>query len=694
MPNSLTEELLPTAALWKALAPAKAWNGEWFRFTHDDLGRVLNSFVEQAPFDVEFDRCGSSSEGRPLWTLRFGNPSGRRVMIWARQHGDEPDCSAGLCAFLFDLAARHEAAPYDTILSKLDICVLPMVNPDGVARFTRQNAQCIDLNRDAAALATPEGRALKALKDRFDPEYGFNLHDMGPRKSTTEGHLVALAYQAGPYNHENEDNEVRLKAKTVVGHMAAAARKYCGGGLARYTANYMPTAFGDGMMRWGVCSILIEAGGWFDAPDGAPEDQGGDEFVRRAFALSLVAGLASVAHGLDKPATGAQYEKLPYDSGAEFVDFLGTGADIMDGGARRLVRGDVAWIDSTRRKRMTDTIPPPHDSAIVNLGDIAGETLRKRTIDLSGYLAMPGLIGFATSRVYAPEAFSPDAAVPYLKAGFTTIAAGFGPFANAREREAFAQKARAQSPPIHVVALEAVEAPQVIRERHGMTELAGFMIREVGMTARQLGEFAHLFHPAIPNLQLEDPEQSLRADVAFLGAGSARETRLVVSYRSTKQPVREAPCDHESLCALAKEFLEHPKQIYFCRCPKDDAPDLLSLAAVPSLLPETPSPGWLAKTILARNAASEMSVSVLVNSLTIRMAHAFRLQRTGVVRVGARADLAVFPRVILDPQEEEPSHLAPHYTVLNGRVVWEKEGQIMRPGTGIWRFAAPAGVGL
>ena len=45
------------------------------------------------------------------------------------------------------------------ILSSLTLYIVPMLNPDGAARFQRRNAQQIDVNRDALSLQTPEGRA-------------------------------------------------------------------------------------------------------------------------------------------------------------------------------------------------------------------------------------------------------------------------------------------------------------------------------------------------------------------------------------------------------------------------------------------------------------------------------------------------------------------------------------------------------
>ena len=72
-----------------------------------------------------------------------------------------------------------------------------MLNPDGAERFTRRTAQLIDLNRDALALETPEARILKETCNKYQPEYGFNLHDQDPRLTVgTTKKITAIALLA------------------------------------------------------------------------------------------------------------------------------------------------------------------------------------------------------------------------------------------------------------------------------------------------------------------------------------------------------------------------------------------------------------------------------------------------------------------------------------------------------------------
>ena len=77
------------------------------------------------------------------------------------------------------------------MLDRLTLLLLPMLNPDGAERHQRRNAQAIDVNRDALSLVTPEGRILKAMRDRHQPLLGFNLHDQDRR--TVVGEQGGLA---------------------------------------------------------------------------------------------------------------------------------------------------------------------------------------------------------------------------------------------------------------------------------------------------------------------------------------------------------------------------------------------------------------------------------------------------------------------------------------------------------------------
>src|SRR4051794_12150274 len=149
---------------------------------HAEVARRLGDLPNAAPGLFAIEKIGESLEGRSINDVRIGT-GGTGVLLWSQMHGDEPTATAALFD-VFEYIRLHRDEPMvRRILSSLTLDVVPMVNPDGAERFQRRNAQSIDVNRDALRLQTPEGRALKALRDRVNPKVGFNLHNQSWRTS-------------------------------------------------------------------------------------------------------------------------------------------------------------------------------------------------------------------------------------------------------------------------------------------------------------------------------------------------------------------------------------------------------------------------------------------------------------------------------------------------------------------------------
>src|SRR5688500_9637424 len=107
---------------------------------------------------VDGEVLGRSALGRPIAVYRFGEAdAARRLLVVGCIHGDE---RAGMRVTHWLLRA---GAPVNT-----EVWVVQNLNPDGVARGTRQNGRGVDLNRNFGAMWKPIGR-------RWDPQYS------GPR---------------------------------------------------------------------------------------------------------------------------------------------------------------------------------------------------------------------------------------------------------------------------------------------------------------------------------------------------------------------------------------------------------------------------------------------------------------------------------------------------------------------------------
>jgi protein MpaA len=79
---------------------------------------------------------GRSWQGRPIRAVEVGNPSGTPVLVVGCIHGNE---TAGIAI----ARALERLAPL-----RLDLWIVPDLNPDGVAAGTRKNAHGVDLNRN------------------------------------------------------------------------------------------------------------------------------------------------------------------------------------------------------------------------------------------------------------------------------------------------------------------------------------------------------------------------------------------------------------------------------------------------------------------------------------------------------------------------------------------------------------------
>lgn len=357
------------------------------RFTHETFWSTVGPVIDSAA-GLSREEIGRSAEGRPLYLVRYGHGP-TRVLLWSQMHGDESTATMAL-ADLFRFLAEAPEHPLATRLAeRLSIQVIPMLNPDGVERFQRRNALGIDINRDARALATPEGRALKAARDRFQPEFGFNLHDQNVRTRVgTSDRLAAIALLAPPFDADRSTNEVRLRAERVAAVIRQAVEPLVEGHIAKYDDTFNPRAFGDLMQQWGTSTVLIEAGGWKDDPE--------KQYLRAVNFVAILSALDAIATGAYATADPAVYRTLP-QNGRPVNDLLIRGGMVALPGLAPY-RADLAvdFADPLLRRA----------GRVVDVGDLADVAARD-TLDITGLYLHPATPadGGATPIFGAPATF-------------------------------------------------------------------------------------------------------------------------------------------------------------------------------------------------------------------------------------------------------------------------------------------------
>jgi hypothetical protein len=286
-------------------------------------------------------------------------------------HGDESTATMALA----DLYALVDEKPNHPVVRRIlegaTVHTLPMLNPDGAYRFQRQNAQGIDINRDARALATPEARILKDVRDRVEPLVGFNLHDqgVGTRVGTTD-RGVAIALLSPPFDHSRAINDVRFRAMEIMGVMIQAMDPLVGNHIARYGDGFNPRAFGDLVTQWGTSTILVESGGWEDDPQ--------KQYLRRVNFVGLVAALEAIATESYVGVGTDAYQGLP-GNGRRIGDLVIRGGTIV-----------IPGLPPYRADLLVDYGKPllEEDGTIAEIGDLA-EVEARDTLDLTGLFIQP-----------------------------------------------------------------------------------------------------------------------------------------------------------------------------------------------------------------------------------------------------------------------------------------------------------------
>jgi len=149
------------------------------------LHRFVAALADASP-DVEVRSVGKSMEGRELPLLRVRRGPGPRlgVFVLARQHGNE---AAGTEAALL-LARDLALGPLRSLLSTLELTLLPVVNPDGAARDTREAASGENLNRGHSRLTAPELRAVYRAFHEGRPHLTVDLHEYGQEREPWLAH--------------------------------------------------------------------------------------------------------------------------------------------------------------------------------------------------------------------------------------------------------------------------------------------------------------------------------------------------------------------------------------------------------------------------------------------------------------------------------------------------------------------------
>ncbi|UBZ07521.1 M14 family metallopeptidase [Salegentibacter mishustinae] len=271
------------------------------RFTQTKIRPLIDNFNQKENFKVT--KVGESIEGRPLQLISVGEGD-VDIFLWSQMHGDESTATMAIFDILNFLDSEAFLEEKEEMLKNVKLHFLPMLNPDGAARFQRRNLLGVDINRDALRLQSPESKALKNVRDSLDADFGFNLHDQSTYYNAERTPKPAtISYLAPAYNYEKSINEVRGAAMQVIVQMNNILQEYAPGQVGRYNDDFEPRAFGDNIQKWGTSTILIESGGYPNDPE--------KQEIRKLNFVSILAAIFSIADEDYKNAEISKYEEIP-----------------------------------------------------------------------------------------------------------------------------------------------------------------------------------------------------------------------------------------------------------------------------------------------------------------------------------------------------------------------------------------------
>lgn len=144
----------------------------------------MNTFIKDLTVknkNVQLKTIGQSTEGRDIPMLLFSNDSkkgkinSKKPLIWIQGqiHGNEP--AAGESTLV--IAQWLAEGKLGNVLDKVNIAIVPRINPDGSYYFKRYTAENSDANRDYLKVELPEVQTIHKAINTYNPEVILDVHE-------------------------------------------------------------------------------------------------------------------------------------------------------------------------------------------------------------------------------------------------------------------------------------------------------------------------------------------------------------------------------------------------------------------------------------------------------------------------------------------------------------------------------------
>ena len=254
---------------------------------------------------------GKSVLDKPIYSYEIGIGS-MRILIWSQMHGNESTTTKALFDLFnfFDFGSELKT----NLLNFFTFCFIPMLNPDGAESYTRENANKIDLNRDAQNLSQPESLVLRRCYDLFKPNYCYNLHDQRSIFGVGKTHNPAtVSFLAPSFNEERSFNTVRNNAAKLIIAINRTLQKYIPNQISRFDDGFNINCVGDTFQNLGTSTVLFEAGHF-------QNDYNRDESRKYLF-IALLSSFVAIYENVVVGNKIDEYMNIPQNN-TDFFDFV------------------------------------------------------------------------------------------------------------------------------------------------------------------------------------------------------------------------------------------------------------------------------------------------------------------------------------------------------------------------------------
>lgn len=287
-----------------------------FTFVDNMISRINKRYLPPELLLRELDNysflkrkvLGFSVQSRPIHEIQMGQGK-QKIMMWSQMHGNETTTTKALLDLLHWLNEREQ----EPLLGAFTFYIIPQLNPDGAAAYTRLNGNLVDLNRDAIDLSQPESQILRAAYQRIQPDYALNLH--GQRTiygAGAEGKPATLSFLAPAANPERTVTPARAKAMEAIAAIKSQLENDLPQGIGRYDDQFNPNCVGDAFTQLGTPTLLFEAGHY-------PEDYQREQV--RSFVLEAYKALFRYLLNPSLDSTTKAYFEIP-ENASNYVDLI------------------------------------------------------------------------------------------------------------------------------------------------------------------------------------------------------------------------------------------------------------------------------------------------------------------------------------------------------------------------------------